>query len=175
VSTIWLLKTEPDAFSIDDLRNCKNATSGWDGVRNYQARNRLRDEMKAGDTVLIYHSSCAIPAIVGEARVTSDPYPDPTQFDPAADGYDPRSTREMPRWYQADIQFACHYPQPLTLKQIKHHPEFADMELVVRPRLYRKCPSGSSNSSGRWVSPWMPPHRARCAPQKLSAPQQGIH
>jgi predicted RNA-binding protein with PUA-like domain len=135
VSPIWLLKTEPDAFSIDDLRDSKNATSGWDGVRNYQARNRLRDEMKAGDTVLIYHSSCAVPAIVGEAVVTSDPYPDPTQFDPASDGYDARSSQDHPRWYQADVQYVCHYPHPLTLKQIQHHPEFADMELVVRPRL----------------------------------------
>ncbi|MEQ3637625.1 EVE domain-containing protein [Alcanivorax sp.] len=135
MNIIWLLKTEPDVFSIDDLRGSKNATSGWDGVRNYQARNRLRDEMKAGDTVLIYHSSCAVPAIVGEARVTSAPYPDPTQFDPAADGYDSRSTRDHPRWYQADVQYVCHYPQPLTLKQVQHHPEFADMELVVRPRL----------------------------------------
>jgi predicted RNA-binding protein with PUA-like domain len=135
VSPIWLLKTEPDAFSIDDLRDSKNATSGWDGVRNYQARNRLRDEMKAGDTVLIYHSSCAVPAIVGEAVVTSDPYPDPTQFDPASDGYDARSRQDHPRWYQADVQYVCHYPHPLTLKQIQHHPEFADMELVVRPRL----------------------------------------
>lgn len=135
MNIIWLLKTEPDVFSINDLRGSKNATSGWDGVRNYQARNRLRDEMKAGDTVLIYHSSCAVPAIVGEARVTSAPYPDPTQFDPAADGYDSRSTRDHPRWYQADVQYVCHYPQPLTLKQVQHHPEFADMELVVRPRL----------------------------------------
>lgn len=135
MSPIWLLKTEPDAFSIDDLRDSKNATSGWDGVRNYQARNRLRDEMKAGDTVLIYHSSCAVPAIVGEAVVTSDPYPDPTQFDPASDGYDARSRQDHPRWYQADVQYVCHYPHPLTLKQIQHHPEFADMELVVRPRL----------------------------------------
>ena len=135
MSPIWLLKTEPDAFSIDDLRDSKNATSGWDGVRNYQARNRLRDEMKAGDTVLIYHSSCAVPAIVGEAVVTSDPYPDPTQFDPASDGYDARSRQDHPRWYQADVQYVCHYPHPLTLKQIQHHPEFVDMELVVRPRL----------------------------------------
>jgi predicted RNA-binding protein with PUA-like domain len=91
--------------------------------------------MKAGDTVLIYHSSCAVPAIVGEAVVTSDPYPDPTQFDPASDGYDARSRQDHPRWYQADVQYVCHYPHPLTLKQIQHHPEFADMELVVRPRL----------------------------------------
>lgn len=135
MSAIWLLKTEPDSFSIDDLRACPDGTSGWDGVRNYQARNRLRDEMHEGDTVLIYHSSCAQPAIVGEARVVSDPYPDPSQFDADSAGFDNRSTHENPRWYQVDIRYLCTYPQPLPLKTLRQYAEFADMELVVRPRL----------------------------------------
>ncbi len=135
MSKIWLLKTEPDTFSIEDLQACPDGTSGWDGVRNYQARNRLRDEMGNGDAVLIYHSSCAEPAIVGEARVASAPYPDPSQFDPDSTGYDPRSTPDTPRWYQVDIRFVCMYPQPLTLKTLRQDPEFADMELVIRPRL----------------------------------------
>lgn len=135
MSAIWLLKTEPDTFSIDDLRACPDGTSGWDGVRNYQARNRLRDEMHEGDRVLIYHSSCAQPAIVGEACVVSAPYPDPSQFDLDSAGFDNRSSREEPRWYQVDIRYLCTYPQPLSLKTLRQYAEFADMELVVRPRL----------------------------------------
>ncbi|ERP86621.1 hypothetical protein Q670_05485 [Alcanivorax sp. P2S70] len=133
--TIWLLKTEPDSFSIEDLEKSPKGTTGWDGVRNFQARNRIRDEMKIGDSVLIYHSSCAKPAIVGEARVTRAPYPDPSQFLPDHPGFDARSTQSSPRWYQVDITFRTRYANPVYLKQLKVNPEFADMELVVRPRL----------------------------------------
>lgn len=132
---IWLLKTEPDAFSIHDLEHAAGQTAGWDGVRNYQARNRLRDEIQEGDKVLIYHSSCATPAIVGEAVVSRGAHPDPTQFMPDHPAYDARSNRENPRWYQVDVRFVCHYPNPVTLKQLKQDPHFADMELIVRPRL----------------------------------------
>lgn len=135
MNTIWLLKTEPDTFSLQDLQACPNGTTGWDGVRNYQARNRLRDEMREGDTVLIYHSSCAVPAIVGEARVVSAPYPDPSQFDPDSPGHDSRSTHDKPRWYQVDIRYLSTFPQPLALKTLREYAEFADMELVIRPRL----------------------------------------
>mgnify|MGYP000108985794 FL=1 len=133
--TIWLLKTEPDSFSIEDLAQSPKGTTGWDGVRNFQARNRIRDEMKVGDSVLIYHSSCARPAIVGEARVTRAAYPDPSQFLPDHPGFDARSTQIDPRWYQADITFRARYANPVYLKLLKQNPEFADMELVVRPRL----------------------------------------
>lgn len=132
---IWLLKTEPDTFSLHDLENAAEQTTGWDGVRNYQARNRLRDDMREGDRVLFYHSCCATPAIVGEALITRAGYPDPTQFLPEHPAYDDRSTRESPRWFQVDIRFIRHYPNPVTLKQLKQDPEFADMELIVRPRL----------------------------------------
>lgn len=135
MSAIWLLKTEPDVFSIDSLRQATNATSGWDGVRNYQARNRLRDEMHDGDRVLIYHSSCAQPAVVGEARVIGQAYPDPSQFDAESEGYDAKSPTDKPRWYQVDVQYVCSYPQPVPLKQLKSMADFADMELVARPRL----------------------------------------
>ncbi|MCG8393754.1 MAG: EVE domain-containing protein [Pseudomonadales bacterium] len=135
MTAIWLLKTEPDVFSIADLKACPGGRSGWDGVRNFQARNRLRDDMREGDPVLIYHSSCATPAIMGEGLVVSAPYPDPSQFDPASDGHDPRSTHAAPRWFQVDVQFVCSYSHPITLKQLKANPEFADMELVLRPRL----------------------------------------
>ncbi len=124
---IWLFKTEPDTFSLNDLRAAPDGTSGWDGVRNYQARNRLRDEVSNGDRVLIYHSSCKVPAIVGEAEVVSNAYPDPTQFTAGHAG--------EPRWYQVDVRYHRHFPEPLSLATIRDHAEFADMELVTRPRL----------------------------------------
>ncbi|EKF74846.1 hypothetical protein A11A3_06425 [Alcanivorax hongdengensis A-11-3] len=135
MNQIWLFKTEPDSFSLQDLQRASGQTTGWDGVRNFQARNRLRDEIQQGDRVLIYHSSCAQPAIVGEAEVVSAPYPDPSQFDHQHAGHDPRSQPDEPRWYQVDVRFLNAFANPLTLSAIKQHPEFADMELVIRPRL----------------------------------------
>jgi len=131
----WLFKTEPNDFSIRDLREAADQITGWDGVRNYQARNRLRDEIQDGDRVLIYHSRGRNPSIVGEAKVVSSPYPDPTQFQPAHPAFDPRSSEDMPRWFQVDIRFVSLYQNPLSLAAMRDVPEFADMELVVRPRL----------------------------------------
>ena len=132
---IWLFKTEPATYGIRQLRDEPDGIAGWDGVRNYQARNRLRDEVRKGDRVLIYHSRGKAPAIVGEARVVSSPYPDPTQFQPGHDGYDARSSEDLPRWFQVDVRYARTYAKPLTLAAIRDYPEFADMELVIRPRL----------------------------------------
>ena len=129
----WLFKTEPDTYSIDDL--AADGTGSWDGVRNYQARNRLRDEISAGDPVLIYHSSCAEPAVVGLARVSGEAQPDPTQFVTGSDGFDPRASTDAPRWYQVELTFLEKFPRPLSLKTIKQNPDLADMELVTRSRL----------------------------------------
>src|SRR3954466_5155189 len=104
----WLMKTEPDEFSIDDL--AKKKVEPWVGVRNYQARNFMRDGMKVGDGVLFYHSSCAEPGIVGIARVASTAYPDPTQFDPKSPYYDPKSKHEEPRWLLVDVQVTQKIP-----------------------------------------------------------------
>jgi len=98
----WLMKTEPDEFSIDDLKRKKSEP--WSGVRNYQARNYMRDGMRKGDGVLFYHSSCAVPGVAGVARVASGPYPDATQFDPQSHYYDPKATPEQPRWISVDVQ-----------------------------------------------------------------------
>ncbi|MGB5397330.1 MAG: EVE domain-containing protein, partial [Gammaproteobacteria bacterium] len=99
----WLMKSEPDVFSIDDLKKVK--TEPWDGIRNYQARNMMRDEMKIGDEIFFYHSSCKTPGIVGLARVASKPYPDPTQFNKKSRYFDPKSSEDDPRWYLVDIEF----------------------------------------------------------------------
>jgi predicted RNA-binding protein with PUA-like domain len=129
----WLFKTEPDVFSIDDL--ARQGVSGWDGIRNYQARNRLRDEVKLGDRVFIYHSSCAQPAVVGLAEVCRPAYPDSTQFDPANAHYDGKSSADAPRWVQVDVRYLRHLDRPVTLREIKASADFSDMELVSHGRL----------------------------------------
>lgn len=129
----WLFKTEPDVFSLDDLARMQ--VSGWDGIRNYQARNRLRDEVQVGDQVLIYHSSCAQPALVGLAEVCRAAYPDPTQFDATSAHYDAKSSVAAPRWVQVDVRYLRHLERAVTLKEIKAAADFGDMELVTRGRL----------------------------------------
>jgi len=128
----WLMKSEPDVFSIDDLAKARNQTTGWDGVRNYQARNLLRDEIAVGDGVLFYHSSVDPPAVVGLARVVKAAYPDPTQFDSKSDYYDKDSKRDEPRWFSVDIAFDRKLPRPVTLPELRAEPALADMVLLRR-------------------------------------------
>jgi predicted RNA-binding protein with PUA-like domain len=128
----WLLKTEPEAFSFDDLLRAPRGTAGWDGVRNYQARNFLRDQMKKGDLVLIHHSSADPPAVVGVAEVVREGYPDPTQFERGHDHYDPGSTREAPRWFQVDVKAVKKFPRPVPLSEIRSAPALRDMLLIKR-------------------------------------------
>jgi predicted RNA-binding protein with PUA-like domain len=124
----WLMKSEPDAFSIDDLKRRKREP--WDGVRNYQARNFMRDGMRPGDPVFFYHSNCAEPGIVGIARVASDAYPDPSQFDPNSKYFDPASSRAEPRWMLVDVAFVRKLKRTITLKELQARPELAGMALV---------------------------------------------
>jgi predicted RNA-binding protein with PUA-like domain len=127
----WLMKSEPDEVSVDDALAAPEATVPWTGVRGWQARNYMRNEMKVGDGVLFYHSSCAEPGIVGIARVASAPYPDPTQFDPASPYYDAKSSRERPRWSLVDVQVVRKIPI-LPLAQMRQRPELADMLVLKR-------------------------------------------
>ena len=124
----WLMKSEPDAFSIDDLEAV--AQEPWDGVRNYQARNMMRDQMKVGDQVFFYHSNCKVPGIVGLAEVVREGYPDHTAFDPEANYYDPKSDPDKPRWYMVDLKFLRRLKRTITLQELKEHPQLADMPLV---------------------------------------------
>ena len=116
----WLMKSEPDAYSIDDLE--RDGREPWDGIRNYQARNMMRDEMKIGDEVFFYHSNCKEPSVVGIARVVSEPYPDPTQFDPDSKYFDPKSDMENPRWCLVDVEFVRKLDRPITLAELRGHP-----------------------------------------------------
>jgi predicted RNA-binding protein with PUA-like domain len=130
----WLFKTEPDAFSIDDLKNADQQSTFWEGVRNFQARNFLRDDVKLGDLVFIYHSSCKVPAIVGIAEVTAEAAPDPNQFDPSSDYFDEKSTPESPKWFGVTVQFREKL-RPISLKQIKADPRIIDLPLKKAGRL----------------------------------------
>lgn len=125
----WLMKSEPDVFSIDDLKHRERET--WDGVRNYLARNHLR-AMAVGDEVLFYHSSCAVPGVVGIARVARAAFPDPTQFDPASEYHDPASKSENPRWSAVEVGFVRKFKAVLTLDALKAMPELAGLALVQR-------------------------------------------
>ncbi|RDV37129.1 EVE domain-containing protein [Bradymonadaceae bacterium TMQ3] len=129
----WLVKSEPEVFSLDDLKDKK--VSPWDGVRNYQARNFMRDEMGVGDPVLFYHSRERPPAVVGLAEVVSEPYPDPTQYDPASPYFDPKATESKPRWWLVDLGYVRHFPQKVSLEQIKATEALQEMMLVKRSRL----------------------------------------
>jgi predicted RNA-binding protein with PUA-like domain len=126
----WLMKSEPDEFSIDDLARAQGG-SPWTGVRNYQARNFMRDDMRPGDGVLFYHSSCPEPGIAGIAEVASAAYPDKSQFDRKSDYYDPKSTRAAPRWMNVDVRFV-RKTRLLDLAELRRHPELADMRVLQR-------------------------------------------
>lgn len=125
----WLMKSEPDDVSIDDL--AARHTVGWYGVRNYQARNMMRDTQQIGDGVLFYHSSCAEPGIAGIAEVASHAYPDPTQFDPQSKYFDAKSTPENPRWMQVDVRFV-RKTRLLSLAQMRQYPELAQMQVLQK-------------------------------------------
>ncbi|HYW91133.1 MAG TPA: EVE domain-containing protein [Gammaproteobacteria bacterium] len=126
----WLMKSEPDVFSLDDLKAA--GTDHWDGVRNYQARNIMRDEMQLGDRAFFYHSNCAEPGIVGIMEIARAGYPDHTAFNPDDPHYDPKSDRDKPRWYMVDVRYLRHLPRVVALRELKSHPELAGMPLVRR-------------------------------------------
>ena len=131
----WLFKSEPSSFSLDDLKSRPDQTEHWDGVRNYQARNFLRDQIKAGDLVLFYHSNIAQPAIVGIAEVVKEGYPDWTALDPQNTHFDPASTPDKPTWYMVDVRFVRELPRPVTLSELKGIRSLSGMALLNRSRL----------------------------------------
>lgn len=124
------MKSEPDVFSIDDLANRATQTEPWDGVRNYQARNMMRDDMKVGDQIFFYHSNCGEPGIVGIAEVVTEGYPDHTARNPDGKYYDPKATEENPRWFMVDIKYVSKFKRTISLRQLKEMPELIDMPLV---------------------------------------------
>jgi predicted RNA-binding protein with PUA-like domain len=117
----WLMKTEPSTFGLETLTKAPRRTTGWDGVRNYQVRNMLRDEMHKGDLAFLYHSSCAVPGIVATMTIVKPGYPDPTAFDRKDDHYDPDSDPKNPRWYMVDVQLRKALARPISLEELRAH------------------------------------------------------
>ena len=132
MSKFWLIKSEPSEFSIDDLEKSHNQTTYWDGVRNYQARNFMRDEMKIGDKVLFYHSNTEPNAVVGVCEVVKEAYPDQTQFDLKNAHYDPKADKKNPPWFMVDIKLEKKFKKHVTLEEIKVNSKLAKMRLVQR-------------------------------------------
>jgi len=128
----WLFKTEPESFSIEDLNKSKNQTTFWDGVRNYRARNILRDEIKKGDGVLYYHSSTEPLAVMGYCEVVKEGYPDHTQFYPKKDHFDPKAKKESPTWFMVDIKLVNEFKNFVTLDQIRANPKLKNITLIQR-------------------------------------------
>lgn len=129
----WLMKSEPDEFSFEDLKNRPKQTEPWDGVRNYQARNFMRDQMKDGDEVFFYHSNCDVPGIVGIAKIVGETRPDHTAFDPDDKHFDPKSDPDNPRWYLRDVKFVRALKRTISLKELKQRAdELEDFPLVRR-------------------------------------------
>ncbi|MDH4225385.1 MAG: EVE domain-containing protein [Deltaproteobacteria bacterium] len=128
----WLMKTEPETFSLEDLAASPGQTTSWEGVRNYQARNLMRDAMKTGDRVLFYHSRTGQPAVVALARVVGEAVPDPTAQDPASPFFDPKSTPQNPIWVMVDIQLERPLPRPVSLKKMRGCPQLESMVLLKK-------------------------------------------
>jgi predicted RNA-binding protein with PUA-like domain len=128
----WLMKSEPETFGIDDLAGKRGKTEPWDGVRNYQARNFMRDDMRVGDRIFFYHSNCEVPGIVGLAEVAREAYPDHTALDPDSKYYDPRSSVDNPRWFMVDVRFVRKFDRTITLKELRENPALRDMALVQK-------------------------------------------
>lgn len=132
MSRYWLMKSEPGAFSFDHLKASPGRTTSWEGVRNYQARNFLRDGVKKGDLVLFYHSNCEEPGIVGIAEVTREAHPDPTALDPKSRYHDPKSSPDNPVWVTVDIAYKKPFKRTVTLQELKDTPELGAMKVVQR-------------------------------------------
>ncbi|GAB2893378.1 EVE domain-containing protein [Microbulbifer echini] len=133
--TLWLFKSEPDEYSLQDLAAEASGFGRWDGIRNYQARNFLRDRVAIGDGVLFYHSACKIPAVVGTAEVVRAAYADPAQFDPESKYFDPKASADKPRWYCVDLAWRSEFARPVPLADIKKNPQLTEMVLVKQGRL----------------------------------------
>jgi predicted RNA-binding protein with PUA-like domain len=128
----WLMKSEPDVFGIDDLKAMPGKTDQWEGVRNYQVRNMMRDEMRIGDLAFFYHSSCKEPGIVGIMKIVREGYPDITAFNPEARYYDPKSNPDNPRWYTVDVCLVKKLPRVITLSELRMHTALEELPLLRR-------------------------------------------
>ncbi len=128
----WLLKSEPDTFSIDDLARARGQRTEWDGIRNYQVRNMIRDRIKTGDLAFFYHSNCRPPGIVGIVEVVRSAYPDPSAWNPRSPYFDPKSDPQQPRWLMFDVRLVKRFDRTISLKELRSEPRLAEMTLLKR-------------------------------------------
>ena len=147
----WLMKSEPSTFGIDDLARAKRQTTAWDGVRNFQARNFMRDEMRPDDLAFFYHSSCDIPGIVGIVKIVSEAYPDTTAFDKRNHHYDPDSDPSNPRWYVVDVQLERKFARAVTLETLRSHAAGKLKELLILRKGNRLSITPVSKSDWRFI------------------------
>lgn len=147
----WLMKTEPSTFSIEDLAKAPKRTTCWDGVRNYQVRNMLRDEFAIGDLAFMYHSSCDVPGIVGIMKVVSKGYPDATALDPKHDHYDPASTAAEPRWYMVDVRLEQPFSRVISLDELRSHAKDKLRDLLILKRGNRLSITPISEKEWRFI------------------------
>jgi predicted RNA-binding protein with PUA-like domain len=147
----WLMKSEPDVFGIDHLARAPRRSAAWDGVRNYQARNMLRDEFRRGDRAFFYHSSCEVPGIYGTMRILRGGHPDPTAFDSGHRQYDAGSDRADPRWHQVTVQLLSRFAQPVTLQALREHSDDQLRSLIVLRRGNRLSITPVSTDEWRFI------------------------
>jgi predicted RNA-binding protein with PUA-like domain len=147
----WLMKTEPSTFSIDDLAKAPKRTTCWDGVRNYQVRNMMRDQFAVGDLAFMYHSSCEVPGIVGVMKVASKGYPDITAFDPKHAHYDPDSNPKEPRWYMVDVRLEQRFSRVISLDELRTHASGKLCELLILKRGNRLSITPVSAAEWRFI------------------------
>ena len=148
----WLFKSEPDTFSIDDLAAMPRRVTHWDGVRNYQARNMMRDEMKRGDLGFFYHSSCAEPAVAGTVKVVKQGYPDHTAFDSGSKYFDADSDPANPRWYMVDVQLVRRFAEPVTLEALRRHADGKLKDMLILRRGNRLSVTPVSESEWTFIN-----------------------
>lgn len=147
----WLLKSEPDVFGVDDLARAPKRTTGWEGVRNYQARNMLRDGLRKDDLAFFYHSSCEVPGVAGIVKVVREAYADPTQFDRKSEYYDAASTPDAPRWFSVDVRLERRIVPVITLPELREHASGALREMVILKRGNRLSVTPVSDAEWRFV------------------------
>jgi predicted RNA-binding protein with PUA-like domain len=148
----WLFKTEPETFSVYDLARARGATTAWDGVRNYQVRNMLRDEMKAGDLGFLYHSSCDVPGIYGIVKVVKEGYPERAALDRKHKYFDPKSDPAMPTWYSVDVQLERKIDPPITLEALRKHAQEALSEMLILRRGNRLSVTPVTRDEWRFIT-----------------------
>lgn len=141
----WLIKSEPETFGIDHLAKLPKQTDCWEGVRNYQARNMMRDDMRIGDLAFFYHSNCKPPGIVGIAKIVKESYPDHTQFDPDSKYYDPKADSDNPRWFMVDVKLEKKFKHMITLDALKHEPRLKDFALTRKGNRLSVMPVSKHN------------------------------